>query len=101
MAVVLMQSMPPEVPVAALDAVTERMNVKADPPPGLIVHTHYERDGHAHVLDVWQSRVQYEMFRNERLLPAMMEVAAQHGLDLGDGPPEPTIIDAHDFVLGG
>lgn len=79
---------------------TQRMNVKADPPPGLIVHTHYERDGHAHVLDVWQSRVQYEMFRNERLLPAMMEVAAQHGLDLGDGPPEPTIIDAHDFVLG-
>ena len=37
MAVIMMQTLPNDVPIAMLDAVTVKMDVKANPPAGLIV----------------------------------------------------------------
>jgi hypothetical protein len=58
------------------DAVVERLNVAADPPDGVILHSAgFAGDGTFRVYDVWESRDQAERFENERLFPAIEEVA--------------------------
>jgi hypothetical protein len=80
MAVLMRQTMPEGVTVDVLDAVTEEMGVRNDPPNGLIVHVHYEQDGRTQIVDVWESEQAYEKFSAERLRPAMQKVAEQRGL---------------------
>jgi len=99
MAVILMQTLPDGMPIAMLDAVTVNMDAKANPPVGLIVHTHYEEDGRVRIMDVWESEQAYRTFREERLMPAMQQVASESGMDLGD-QPEYRVVDVHDFVRG-
>jgi hypothetical protein len=60
------------------DAVVERLNVAADPPDGVILHSAgFGEDGTFRVYDVWESRDQAERFENERLFPAIEEVAGE------------------------
>ena len=78
------------------DAVSEKLNARSDPPPGLIVHTAARTpDGGFRIFDVWESEEAFERFNQERISPAMAEVA-------GDAtPPEPTrreIYELHDLV---
>lgn len=100
MAVILTQTMPAEASLEMLDAVTEEMNATADPPAGLIVHTHYESGGQVDVTDVWESAEAYETFVADRLNPAMQAVAARHGIALPDGPPQYTLTEVHTMVRG-
>jgi hypothetical protein len=92
MAVIMKQTMPADVPIRMLDAVTE------DPPRGLIVHTHYERNGQVHILDVWDSEESYRTFADQRLMPAVAKIATQNGIE--PQPPEEEIIQVHDYVAG-
>jgi len=102
MAVLLQQTMPAGVTVGMLDAVTDEMDVRGDPPKGMIVHVHYEQDGQTQVVDVWESRDAYDTFVAERLRPAMEKVASQAGA------PAPTdqmaqtlrVIEVHSLVRG-
>jgi hypothetical protein len=82
MATLMTQTLPDGVPREMLDAVTKEMNVETDPPSGLIVHVHYFDQGHARVVDVWESQEDYQRFAESRLLPAMHKVAAQNGMQL-------------------
>jgi hypothetical protein len=86
MAVLMRQTMPEGVSVDMLDAVTEEMGVRENPPDGLVVHVHFEEDGRAQVVDVWDSPEAYQRFADERLMPAMQKVAEQHG---GPAAPPP------------
>lgn len=99
MAVILMQTMPDGVPIAMLDAVTAKMDVKANPPAGLIVHTAYEQDGRVRVMDVWESEQAFRTFQQERLTPAVQQVASENGMD-PSAQPEIRVVEVHDFLRG-
>jgi hypothetical protein len=58
------------------DAVNEKLNAQDDPPPGLIFHAAGEGDdGRWRIIEVWESRAQYDRFNEERLTPAIAEVS--------------------------
>jgi hypothetical protein len=100
-AIIFTQTMPDGVPLELLDAVAEEMGVNADPPAGLIVHTHYEEDGRVHIVDVWESAESHQKFIEERLGPAMAKVAAQRGIDIAQaGQSESSVTEAHYVVRG-
>jgi hypothetical protein len=60
-----------------------------------------ETPGGTHVVDLWESQAAFEAFRDERLLPTMMRVLAERGVDLGGPPPDPTYVEAFDVVMPG
>ena len=81
---------------ASYDAVGERLNAAADPPDGLILHSAgFGEDGTFRTYDVWESRDQIERFENERLFPAIEEVA---GEDFRP-PIKREIYELHDIVV--
>jgi hypothetical protein len=101
MAIIFTQTLPAGVPIQMLDAVTEEMGVDTDPPEGLIVHTHYEEDGRAKILDVWESEALRDAFEADRLRPAQVKVAAQLGIELPQGAqPESSTTEVHRVVRG-
>ena len=101
MTVVMQQVMPTGVPLDMLDAVTEEMGVDSAPPAGMIVHTHFEKDGRSHIVDVWDSAEAHQAFVESRLMPAMAKVAAERGFDIAAaGPPETVLTDVHRLVRG-
>jgi len=99
MAVLIEDVFPVGVTIELLDAVTDEMGVDANLPPGGILHVHFEKDGRAHGVDVWDSLEAYEQFVESTLLPAMGKVAAARGLDVSNmGEPEVTITEVHRVV---
>jgi hypothetical protein len=99
MTVLIEDVFPAGVTVELLDAVTDEMGVDANLPAGGFLHVHFERDGRAHGVDVWESVEAYEQFVQSTLLPAMGKVAAARGLDPSKmGEPEVTITEVHRLV---
>ena len=98
MAVLIENVFPVGVTNELLDAVTDGMGVDAELPAGGIVHVHFEKDGRAHGVDVWDSIEAYQQFvqstlvrhgqgcRGKRLDPSQM------------GEPEVTITEVHRLV---
>jgi hypothetical protein len=99
---IVKQTLPEGVSLEILDAVAVEMNVDADPPPGMIVHTHYAEGGQVHIFDVWENESDYRTFAEHRLAPAMARVAEAHGLTPPGGPSgEPMdVVDVHRMVRG-
>jgi hypothetical protein len=100
MAVLFEQTLPADAPIGMLDAVTEEMGVDRDPPQGMIVHAHFERDGQVHIVDIWESVDDHDRFAETRLAPAMRKVADARGFQLPDQQPSGTITDIHRVVRG-
>jgi hypothetical protein len=99
MAILIENVFPVGVTNEFLDAVTDEMGVDADLPPGGISHVHFEKDGRAHGVDVFDSVEVYQDFVQSRLIPAMGKVAAAKGLDMSKlGEPEVTITEVHRVV---
>jgi len=99
MAVLIENIFPIGVTNELLDAVTDEMGVDANIPPGAVLHVHFEKDGRAHGVDVWDSVEAYQQFVQSTLLPAMGKVAAARGLDPSKmGEPEVTITEVHRLV---
>lgn len=65
-------------------AVQEKAGVETDPPQGLIIHTAGMVDGELQIVDVWESQDAADRFGQERLMPAIKEVA---GDQAPTGPP--------------
>ena len=60
------------------DAVNEKMNAQGDPPAGLRFHAAGRADdGRFRIIEVWDSRAQYDEFERDRLTPAIAEVSGQ------------------------
>lgn len=77
------------------DAITELMGVRENPPDGCLVHTAgFLPDGTFRIFDVWESGEHFERFMQERLMPAVNEVA---GADAP--PPIMTRYDLHGFMV--
>jgi len=65
------------------DSVSERLNIEADPPAGLIVHTAgFTGTGLFRIADVWDSEEDWQRFRDGRLAEALKPMMAS-----GDGSP--------------
>jgi hypothetical protein len=101
MTVVLEQTMPEGTTVEFLDEVTRQMGVETNPPAGLMVHTHFIRDGHVQVVDVWDSEEAYAAFRDQTLMPAMQKVGAEHGMDMSQGPLPETVVSTVSGLVRG
>jgi hypothetical protein len=99
MAILIENIFPVGVTNELLDAVTDEMGVDTQLPAGGISHVHFERDGRAHGVDVFESVETYDQFVQATLLPAMGKVAAARGLDPSKmGEPEVTITEVHRLV---
>ncbi|MGD0394434.1 MAG: hypothetical protein ABSC41_17550 [Acidimicrobiales bacterium] len=99
MTVLIEDVFPVGVTIELLDAVTDEMGVDGNLPPGGVVHVHFERDGRAHDVDIWDSVEAYDQFVQSTLMPAMGKVAAAKGLDPSKmGEPEVKITEVHRLV---
>jgi hypothetical protein len=78
------------------DSVSKRLNVHADPPAGLIIHTAgFTGKGIFRIADVWESEAAWETFRDGRLAEALKPM-----MESGEGSP-PTVeygYELHDVV---
>ena len=70
------------------EKVTQALNVDADPPAGLIVHAAGEVDGKWRSVDVWESEADYNRFREERLMPAVIQAMGEEAVAAGPPPQE-------------
>ena len=71
---------PPGLAPEMYDAVSAKLDVKGNPPDGLVIHTAGDANGAFQIVEVWESEEQAQRFENERLAPTISEVA-------GDGAP--------------
>jgi len=87
---------PEGVGTAMYDGVQAEMDLRNDPPEGLLFHWAGDVDGKWTVTDVWETREAYDRFVEGRLLPAVQKVS---GTDPATSP-QPTITEfaVHDFV---
>jgi hypothetical protein len=56
-------------------------------PDGLIVHAAGESGSGIRIIDVWESKQQFERFQSERLGPAMLKVGIELPTNGGGGDP--------------
>jgi len=64
-----------------------------------ILPLHFEKDGGAHGIDVWDSAEAREQFVRSTLLPAMGNIASARGLSPSNmGGPETTLTELHRLV---
>jgi hypothetical protein len=78
------------------DAICKALNFPADWPEGLVVHGSTQVDGKLRVLDIWESRQQFDRFVETRLKGAM-------GQAMGDkaAAPQVTEMDLHTLYAKG
>jgi hypothetical protein len=76
------------------DAVSEIVNVNADPPQGMIFHCAGPIDDGWGVIDVWESRDAFDSFVAARLMPAI-EAAGDGSFP---GPPDIKEFPVHNYV---
>jgi hypothetical protein len=97
MAVAIISKLPEGAGVNEYDAVNAEL--PDDMPQGGIFHCSGEVDGRFQVFDVWESREDYERFREERLLPAMKKAMGEEAYSqLPDA--DITEIELHDYSTG-
>jgi len=70
------------------ERVAQAVDVDSNPPPGLIVHAAGEVDGKWRSVDVWESQAHYERFREERLMPAVIQTMGEEAAAAGPPPQE-------------
>jgi hypothetical protein len=84
---------PREVTYDIYQQVSAKMDVENDPPDGLILHSASEVDGKLKIVDIWESSEQAERFGQERLGPAIAEVAGEQMA----GPPDPAQLEIYEI----
>ena len=62
----------------------------SDKPEGLIVHAAGESGSGVRIIDVWESKQQFEQFQSERLGPAMQKVGIE--LPTNGGGDNPSVM---------
>lgn len=80
------------------DTIAERLDVAANPPDGLIVHTAGwdDANGVFRIVDVWESREQAERFRTEQLEPTLEQ--AMPDLQNAAPPEREAYYELHNVV---
>ena len=80
------------------DAITGVLDLHGNPPDGLIFQSSGHLEGVFQVFAVWESREHFDRFREERLIPAMVEAV---GAEAVAQMPDAVYIEAsiHDYVV--
>lgn len=79
----------PAVDQAVYDRIIEALGMEENPPRGALVHVAGFDSGGACVMDVWESRSDFDDFLRNRLYPVFQKLKI-------DVPP-PTVIDTYAF----
>jgi quinol monooxygenase YgiN len=82
MAIIIVNDLAPDVTADEYARVSEIVQAQGDP-DGLVFHTGFMNGDHIQVVDAWESREQFDAFRESTLVPAVMQVMG----DRMDGPP--------------
>jgi hypothetical protein len=79
--------------VAQYDEVIKKMGFRPGGPgaPGGLFHWVTQTEGGIRVIDVWESREQFEKFSNEQIRPITAEVGITE-------PPKVTFFDVHNYL---
>ena len=86
--------------LAAVDRVND-MDVRENPPTGLIADVRTDIPGGIRAVDIWASEADFQTFAKERLMPSAQKVSKERGISI-DGISDPTVMEAYDlFVRGG
>ena len=88
MAIIIVNDLPPDVTADEYARVNEIVEAQGGTPDGLVFHSGFMKDDHIQVVDAWESRGQFDAFRESRLMPAIMEVMGDR-MAQGGPPPEP------------
>jgi uncharacterized protein YeaC (DUF1315 family) len=99
MAVIIVNDLPPEVTPEEYGKVSEIIQAQGTP-DGLVLHTGFVKGDHIQVVDVWESREQFDAFRESRLMPAVMQVMGDRMAQGGGPPPEPDQYEPLDLQRG-
>lgn len=84
------------------DELTSRLDIDADPPAGLVVHSAGATpDGGFRTYDIWTTREAFEAFESERLMPAVEAMLAELPPErrAAASPPERTVYPLHRVVV--
>jgi hypothetical protein len=81
---------PREITWELYNQVAERLDA-GGPVDGLIVHTAVDNDGRPKFIDVWESNEHAERFGQERIGPAVAEIAPDVA-----GPPDPDQVEIYE-----
>jgi hypothetical protein len=85
MADAVIHELPEGVGAELYDAVNEKLTVQDDPPQGLVAHFAGQGpSGRFQIVEVWESRDQFDRFNEERLTPAIEEIAQASGREVED-----------------
>lgn len=87
MAIIIVNDLPADVTTDEYAQVSEIIEGQGDP-DGLVLHTGFVKGDHIQVVDVWESREQFDAFQESRLMPAVMQVMGDR-MGQGGPPPEP------------
>jgi hypothetical protein len=83
MSIIIVNDLPPEVTAEEYVQVGEIIQSQGNP-DGLVFHTGFMKGDHIQVVDAWESREQFDAFRESRLTPAIMQVMGDR---MGQGGP--------------
>lgn len=76
MADAVMHVLPEGIGQEQYDAVNDKLDAQGAPPSGLKVHAAGQgEDGRWRIIEVWESRSQFDEFNEQRLTPAIAEVS--------------------------
>ena len=86
----------PQATLAQYDEVVKKMGFRPGGPgaPGGLFHWVTKTDSGIRVIDVWESRDQFEKFSAEKIRP----LAAQAGIT---EPPKVTFFEVHNYLIKG
>ena len=99
MAVLVEFVSPAAITIEIIDAAADEMDVDAHLPAGAITHVHYEKDGRAYGVGVWESAAAFHTFSESTMQPAIAKVAVARGIDLSQaGEPEISITEVRRLV---
>ncbi len=83
-----------------VEALSNEMGARENPPAGLIAHVVTDTANGVHAVDIWESAADFQRFNQEQLMPSTKKIAEERGLQLPDTLPEPKITEAYDLVRG-
>jgi hypothetical protein len=75
--VAILKIIQPPVTKDVYDAVSAKVDTQGDPPAGLILHCAGEANGTLQIIEVWESEEHADRFADERLSPAIGQVAGE------------------------
>jgi hypothetical protein len=83
-----------------VEALSNDVGARENPPAGLIAHVVTDTASGVHAVDIWESAADFQRFNQEQLMPSTKKIAEERGLQLPDPPPVPRITEAYDLVRG-